>query len=163
DSVFSGDLMAFNLTSSQTGKSWLEDQILKPLGLYWIVRANGQMTLKSMKPPASTSPVAINQRQIVGIPQIDRWDIINVMNTSVLIKPEDSDVLTFCYANNDSLQDYKNTYQQAMDSDGLMVNFGGGMRTFSLAARTFNRHGFATPQYTMIVFFENTVLELGDF
>ena len=52
DSMFSGDWFEFKITSPQQGRSWLEDQILKPLGLVMVVTASGQLTLKAMKNPA---------------------------------------------------------------------------------------------------------------
>jgi hypothetical protein len=50
---FASDRFEFAYTSTQTGKRWVEDQILKILGLYWIVRGNGQLSPKSMKAPAN--------------------------------------------------------------------------------------------------------------
>jgi hypothetical protein len=51
NNYFSGDWMEFKITDAQVGKDWVEQQILKPLGLYPLVRANGQLSLKSMKTP----------------------------------------------------------------------------------------------------------------
>lgn len=163
DTLFSGDLMFFNITGSTTGKSWIEDEILKPLGLYWVTRANGQLTLKSMKPPASVSPMSLSNRQIKGIPQIVRWPLINIVNTSALAQPEVSTAVPFCFANQDSLNSYQSPYVQAVSSKGLNPGFGAGMRLFSISARMFNRHAFATPEYEIDTLFTALPLELGDF
>jgi len=53
DGPFSGDRMEFKITSATDAKGWLEDQILKPLGLYTIVKSTGQLFVKSMKSPAN--------------------------------------------------------------------------------------------------------------
>ena len=58
DGMFSGDWFEFKITSPQQARSWLEDQILKPLGLVMVVTASGQLTLKAMKNPANQTPVA---------------------------------------------------------------------------------------------------------
>lgn len=163
DGMFSGDRMEFKLTSGQTGKSWIEDQILKPLGLYWITKSTGQLSLKSMKPPSSTSPVALTGRNIIDIPEISRWPVINTVNASCLTSPDSGTRVPFCFGNQESLDEYLAPAVQTEESDGLVPAFGAGMRLFLISARVFSRHGFSTPEYTIKLMFKELVLELGDF
>ncbi len=80
DGMFSGDWFEFKITSPQQARSWLEDQILKPLGLVMVVTSSGQLTLKSMKNPANQTPVfAFTPRNIAGIPQVSLAPIINAL------------------------------------------------------------------------------------
>lgn len=56
DAGFAGDWVEFKITDPQEWKSWAEEQLLKPLGLFMLVLPNGQLSLKSMKPaPGYTS------------------------------------------------------------------------------------------------------------
>ena len=80
DAMFSGDWFEFKITSPQQARSWLEDQILKPLGLVMVVTASGQLTLKAMKNPANQTPVlGFTQRNIVGIPEVRLAPVINAL------------------------------------------------------------------------------------
>ena len=80
DAMFSGDWFEFKITSPQQARSWLEDQILKPLGLVMVVTASGQLTLKAMKNPANQTPVlGFTQSNIVGIPEVRLAPVINAL------------------------------------------------------------------------------------
>ena len=46
DGMFSGDWFEFKITSPQQARSWLEDQILKPLGLVMVVTASANSPLR---------------------------------------------------------------------------------------------------------------------
>ena len=80
DAMFSGDWFEFKITSPQQARSWLEDQILKPLGLVMVVTASGQLTLKAMKNPANQTPVlGFTQGNIIGIPEVRLAPVINAL------------------------------------------------------------------------------------
>ncbi len=166
DGQFSGEHMEFYLTSSESGKSWIEDQILKPLGLYWITRSNGQLALKSMKHPTAgqvVTPWGLNDHTILEIPTINRWPVINMINCDVPADDQGSARWPFCFVNQTSIAEYKSAYVHSLTSEGLRLGRGAGARLFLFANRVFNRHGFATPEYTIVCQFKNLVLELGDF
>ena len=83
DGPFSGDRFEFKITRPVEAKQWLEDEILKVLGLYTIVRADGRLALKSMKSAASVRPVlALNEKNIVGIPGFSRLPVVNVVTVA---------------------------------------------------------------------------------
>ncbi|HLW79359.1 MAG TPA: hypothetical protein VKU44_07145 [Terriglobia bacterium] len=166
---FSGDRFEFKITRPVDAKSWLEDEILKVLGLYTIVRADGRLSLKSMKPASTAQPVlALNQKNIVGIPSSSRLPVVNVV--TVRMSVDDSvretaarqytDEITFEQA--DSIEEYQQEFKQQIEADGLRLNYGGNLRAFLLADRIFRRHAFGTPVYEVTAFLSTVVVELGD-
>ncbi len=163
---FSGDRMEFVLTGPTTGKTWLENQILQPLGLVWVTRANGQLYLKSTKTPATYNSKAISNRQIDGIPQLEQFPIINMIranvpNTDSSGNSDQTRYITF--ANQTSLTKYKAPYISTLNADGLRLGFGGFQKLFLTANRIFNRHANGTPEYTFTAFLNMMVMEVGEY
>jgi hypothetical protein len=165
DNEFPQERWEFVRTSSSPGKAWLEDQILKVCGLYWITRGDGQLKPHSMKYPAGVSPsVSIDQNQTVSIPTIDRWPIINIVKATVPQLADGSgDEVTLTFAQQKSLDLYRAPYVHTLNAEGLRFSYGATSRLFLLINRIFNRHAFHTPIYTVPTFFKNLVVELGDF
>jgi hypothetical protein len=170
DSEFSGDWFEFEITRPVDGKQFIEDQILKVLGLYLIVRPDGRLGLKSMKPPVSQTPVmAFNPKNIVGIPQIERQPVVNVV--TVKMNVESGGVTTAARAydfqvtfeQRESLIRYNQIYQRQIEATGLKLNFGGMMRAQMIADRIFRRHAFAPPVYHVKAFLSALTIELGDY
>ena len=170
DGPFSGDWFEFKITRPPGGKQWLEDQILKVLGLHTVVRGDGRLTLKSMKSPASLRPsMALSEKNIVGIPQVSRLPVVNVVTVRMRTDDTDretasrqyQDEVTFVQAS--SVAQYRQQYPQQVESDGLRLPYGGLLRAFLLADRIFRRHAFGTPQYRVKAFLSTVALELGDF
>ncbi|MGH9771336.1 MAG: hypothetical protein ACRD4Q_06525, partial [Candidatus Acidiferrales bacterium] len=170
DTEFSGDWFEFQITRPIDGKQFIEEQILKPLGLYLIVRADGRLALKSMKSPADQTPVmALNQKNIVGIPQTSRQRVINVV--TVKLNVENSGVTTAARAydfqvtfeQQESLIRYNQIFQQQIEATGLVLPYGGYMRAQMIADRIFRRHAFAPPVYKAKVFLSAIAVELGDY
>lgn len=160
---FAGDQFEFNLTDTETGKDWIETEIMRMLGLYWITKANGQLTPKSMKHPTSVSPVSIDNNNIMGVPTTDRWPIINMIEYTIPVSNDSSNTATIVIASQESLNAYKAPYVHPISSAGIRLGHGGFTRMFLLANRIFARHGFGTPIYTFPAFLKHFVLELGDF
>ena len=69
----------FALTQSFEAKQWLETQVFKPSGLYPVITNTGQLSLRSMRPPAAGAvPVfAFTQDNLIALPQWDRQPIVN--------------------------------------------------------------------------------------
>jgi hypothetical protein len=69
----------FALVKSFEGKQFLETEIFKPSGLYQVVLPNGQLSLRSMRPPAAgPSPVfTFTEANLVEFPRWDRQAIVN--------------------------------------------------------------------------------------
>jgi hypothetical protein len=167
---FSGDWFEFKITRQVGAKQWFEDEILKVLGLYTVVRADGRLALKPMKPLRTAQPVmAFNEKNIVGLPSFSRLPVVNVV--TVRMNVDDStretaarqytDEITFEQAT--SIAQYQQEFKQQIESNGLRVPYGGNLRAFLLADRIFRRHAFATPQYKVKAFLSTLAVELGDF
>ncbi len=166
DGQFSGERMEFALTGAESGKSWIESEILKPLGLYWITGADGKLKLKSMKYPATgqvQTPWGMSDRTILDIPEIERWPVINMIDIEIPMAPGGDKKLAMQFVNQDSINLYRSTYVHSLNPVGLSLNWGASLRAYILASRIFARHGFATPVYTIKAQLKNLVLELGDF
>ncbi len=170
DGPFSGDWFEFKITRPVDGKQWLEDQILKVLGLYTVVRPNGQLALKSMKAPFSIQPVmALNERNLVGLPSIGRLPVVNVVTVRMDVDDTVSETAGRQYASEvsfvqaTSVARYKHQFQQQVEATGLRRVYGGNLRAFLLADRIFRRHAFGTPRYKVKAFLSTLVVEVGDY
>jgi hypothetical protein len=165
DGQFAGMRMEFVLTSSQDGKSWCEDEILRPLGLFWVTGAGGELRLKSMKHPASPTSVAISDHQIMGIPDIARWPVVNMIEVTVpnADPSKSSDQIGLTFVQQHSIDKYQNRNVHDFTSEGLRLAFGACAQLSVLSNRLFNRHAFATPEYTFRTYLKNFVMELGEF
>jgi hypothetical protein len=169
DSQFLGERMEFTLTRAVTGKSWLDDQILKPLGLFWIAGADGRLRLKSMKQPYTTAPFAVTADHIVGIPEITRLPVINFITVRSQVSNAGRETsarqynFDQTYVQQTSINRYRQQFTGQIESDGLRSGIGAGARSFLTVNRTFNRHAFGTATYKFTALFRTMVLELGDF
>jgi hypothetical protein len=167
---FSGVWFDFVITRPIDGKQFIEEQILKPLGLYTIVRANGQLSLKTMKPPVEQTPVfSFSAKNILGIPQTQRQNIINLVTSQMDV--QQGGITTAArsygyqvsYEQQTSLQTYRQVYEQQIQSTGLRLARGGTMLSRLLADRTFRRHAFAPPTYHFTAQLATLPVELGDY
>ncbi|HEV2492150.1 MAG TPA: hypothetical protein VG204_03665 [Terriglobia bacterium] len=170
DGPFSGDWFEFKITRPVGAKQWLEDEILKVLGLYTIVRADGHLALKPMKPLGSIQPVmAFNEKNIIGLPSFSRLSVVNVVTVRMNVDDSTRETAARQYTDEitfeqmTSIAQYQQEFKQQIESNGLRVPYGGNLRAFLLADRIFRRHAFATPQYKVKAFLSTLVVELGDF
>ena len=170
DGEFSGVWFDFVITRPIDGKQFLEEQILKPLGLYTIVRANGQLSLKTMKPPVEQTPVfSFSSRNIMGIPQTQRQNIVNLVTLQMDV--QQGGITTAArsygyqvsYQQQTSLKTYRQVYEQQIQSTGLRVARGGMMLSRLLADRIFRRHAFEPPTYKFTAQLATLQVELGDY
>ena len=158
DGMFSGDWFEFKITSPQQGRSWVEDQILKPLGLVMVVNSTGQITLKPMKNPLDQIPVAaFTQKNIVGIPAVSLAPIINALcfrgdvdesNANISARTYNSTVAMLQQA---SYNLFRYLYNHQVEATGLFMARGISLRAFLLGDQLFRRYGFATPIYQCIL------------
>ena len=164
---FSGDRMEFTFTAPQSGKSWIEEQILKPRGLFWVTRPTGELTLKSMKHPEATaaaSATPISDSQIEGIPKTDRWPVINMIQASIPADTEGGgDQATITFVQDTSRKLYPSPQPFSLSSDGLRFVYGGFGQLFLVVNRIFNRHAFATPEYTITTQLQFLLKNIGEF
>jgi hypothetical protein len=170
DTEFSGVWLDFVITRPIDGKQFIEEQILKPLGLYWIVRPNGQLSLKTMKPPVEQTPVfSFSAKNVIGIPQTQRQSIINLVTLQLDV--QQGGITTAArsygyqvsYEQETSLQKYRQVFEQQIQATGLRVARGGMMLSRLLADRTFRRHAFGPPVYKFTAQLLTLQVELGDY
>jgi len=74
DTEFSGYWFEIKLTSPAQAKQWLEDQLLKPLGVFFVTRADGRLSLKAMKAPAV--PVGVDLTSYGTTPWWKPWPAV---------------------------------------------------------------------------------------
>jgi hypothetical protein len=169
DGMFSGDWFEFKITSPQQARSWLEDQILKPLGLVMVVTSSGQITLRPMKNPANQAPVfAFSPRNIVGIPQVSLAPIINAL--AYRLDVDDSTTNTSARTYNTTvtmLQQasynlFRYLYNHQVEANGLRMGRGGSLRAYLLGDQLFRRYGFASPSYEVVTHLAALQPELKD-
>jgi hypothetical protein len=69
----------FALTKGFEAKQFLEQEVFKPSGLYQVVLASGQLSLRSMRAPAAgASPVfTFTEDNLIELPRWDRQAIVN--------------------------------------------------------------------------------------
>ena len=170
DGEFSGVWFDFVITRPIDGKQFIEEQILKPLGLYTIVCPDGHLSLKTMKPPVEQTPVfAFTSKNIIGIPQTVRQNIVNLV--AFQLDVQQGGVTTAArsygyqvsYQQQTSLKTYRQVYEQQIQSTGLRVARGGMMLSRLLADRIFHRHAFEPPTYKFTAQLGTLAVELGDY
>jgi len=170
DGEFSGVWFDFVITRPIDGKQFIEEQILKALGLYWIVRADGHLSLKTMKPPVEQTPVfSFSAKNIMAIPTTQRQNIINLVTFQLDV--QQGGVTTSArsygyqvsYEQQTSLQTYRQVFEQQIQSTGLRVARGGMMLSRLLSDRIFRRHAFGPPTYKFTAQLATLPVELGDY
>jgi len=147
DGMFSGDWFEFKITSPQQARSWLEDQILKPLGLVMVVTSSGQLTLKPMKSPVDQSPVmAFTPRNILGIPQVSLASITNAVAYRLDVDDSTSNTSARAYNRTVTLlqqasyNQFRYLYNHQVEASGLHTARGGSLRAFQLGDQLFRRY-----------------------
>ena len=169
DSQLSGDFFEFIITRPIDGKQFIEDQILKPLGLYLIVGADGRLRLKPMKPlPYQTPVFNLTASNIIGIPETARQPIVNMVTARMDVDNSGCSTAArayegqVTYQQQTSFERYQQVYEQQVEATGLRTNYGATMRSWTLADRIFRRHAFAPPVYNVQTHLAALAVELGD-
>lgn len=169
DGQFSGDWLEFVIKAQEEGKQWIEGQILKTCGLYWVALSSGVLTLKSMKSPESLTGSTWTQNSIMGIPQLDRWDILNILQARMNVDDTVNQTASRIFEGEVEYRDAVSIDQfrgmemiQQIELTGLRSRRGGSGRAFILADRIFRRHGYGTPTYQPRVQLRNLPTELGE-
>ena len=157
DGVFSGVWFEFKITSPQQARSWLEDQILKPLGLVMVVTSSGQLTLKPMMIPANQTPVfGFTNAAIIGIPEVSLAPVINALafrgdvddsTTNTSARTYNTTVPMLQQA---SYNLFRYLYNHQVEATGIKTGRGLFLRAFLLGDQLFRRYAFATPVYQIV-------------
>ena len=169
DGMFSGDWFEFKVTSPQQARSWLEDQILKPLGLVMVVASAGQLSLKPMKNPVNQAAAfTFTQRNIVGIPQVSLAPIVNALAYRLEVDDQTTNTSARTYNRTVTMLQqasynlFRYLYNHQVEATGLRTARGGALRAFLLGDQLFRRYGFATPVYQIVTHLAALQPELKD-
>lgn len=170
DGMFSGDWFQFKITSPFQAKSWLEQYILKPLGLVTVVKSNGQITLKTLKNPEDQTPVYnFTRNNIIGIPDVNRAKTINAI--TFRFDSDDSIPMTAArtyenqvsYEQTTSIKQYDYIYRNQVEATGMRSAYDAYGRAFLLADYLFRRYAFSTPIYTVTAQLASCLIEIKDY
>ncbi len=165
DGQFAGCWFEFKITSSQDGKSWIEDQIWKPLGLYAIERADGKLSPKSMKSPATSSPFVLTDDNIIGTPATEHLPVVNVVNVTPGTD-DGSQATPLEYIDEASDAVFNEQYNQDVQADGLRPARGAFLMGYLLSDKIFRRHAgshaIPVPVYNVDAFLPALKIEVGD-
>jgi hypothetical protein len=150
-----------------TGKRWIENEILQPLGLYWITGFDGILRLKSMKHSSSIDTkmrtITISHNQTIGIPETTRWSSINMFQATLPEGDDQDKTVSLNLVQQESLNFCKEKFVGSLNTNGISLAHAGYARMFLLANRMFARHAFGTPVYKIKTFLRFVPLELADF
>jgi hypothetical protein len=116
-----------------------------------------------------TPVFAFSSKNIMGIPQTQRQNIINLVTFQMDV--QQGGITTAArsygyqvsYQQQTSLKTYRQVYQQQVQSTGLRVGRGGMMLSRLLADRIFRRHAFEPPIYKFTAQLATLPVELGDY
>jgi len=130
----------FALTSSFEAKQFLETSVYKASGLYPVVTPAGQLSLRSMRPPAA-GPVPVftfTEDNLVALPKWDRQPVINEA-----VWQFDYDGSSYqnyeTFAQATSLSYYDQGQQFSIQSQGLRTELGAFAFTEWVTSRLFQR------------------------
>jgi hypothetical protein len=152
-----------------TAKQWIQNEILKPLGLYMFTHNDGTLDLKAMgSPPSDTTPL-IDQNTIQDTPDQLRLPIVNVNTIRGDVDDEGAYSAARVYdgemtfPQQRSLEVYLQQFAQSAESNGLREPYDSFGMGYLLSDRIFRRHAFGTPEYTVKVALSQIRHEIGDF
>jgi hypothetical protein len=143
--IFAGCLLDFDFQQSVEAKQFLEYEILKALGGYLIVLADGRLSPRFMVPPYSfLNLFAFTERNITVLPGITRQPIINQVTYRL-----DYDGSNFqqelLFLDAPSLEQYGLAGQDTIESKGLRSARGGVALAGLTATRIFRRYNGVNP------------------
>ena len=136
----------FQLTESFEAKQFLETEVFKPSGLYQVVTNTGQLSLRSMRPPAAgaTPAFTFTEDNLTAFPKWDRQPVINEA-----VWQFDSDGSRFAnyetFAQATSISAYGRGNQFSVQSKGLRTELGAFAYTEWVTERLFRRFSGVAP------------------
>ena len=171
--IFAGYLFEFLLHQAVEAKQFFEYEILRTLGGYLLVLADGRLSPRFFVPPYSLGSLfAFNERNITVLPGVERQPIINQVTFRMDYDGSNFQTeLLFLHA--PSLQQYGLAGQHTIESKGLRLARGGASLAGLTAARIFRRYSGMDPVsgapnggasvLTVQSHFMTLTVEVGDF
>ena len=136
----------FWLTDSFNAKQFLETEVFKAAGLYQVVLASGQLSLRSMRPPmAGAAPVfTFTESNLLTFPEWDRQPVVNAAVWS-FDKTGSGYGNYNTYLQATSISQYGQGQQFALQSSGLRSYLGAFAFTAWMTGELFRRFGGLAP------------------
>lgn len=165
DEQFGGISFSFKITSPPDAKSFIENEILKPLGGVHFADNLGRYTARFMLPLAGTivAVATLDASNLLKVPEPEQAELINVL--SIRFDNDGSDFRSEAVElNQDSIDLYGQQGQQVIESQGMRSGFQGFSLATLLGKSVFNRYAAKNPQLDVEVHWgPPALLELGDF
>lgn len=156
---FAATTMLFSLTKATEALSFLEQQLLMPLGLFHFTRYDGRIAIGDMLAVPSPVPIAFNftPSNIVGVPSYAQQPIYNWL--AMKMDYDGSNYLHIEeYVDSASVNRYGLSSVLSITSDGLRTNLQGASRAGITARRIFQRYGQGP---TGMISFDHPSLQAG--
>lgn len=134
--------MLFALTKAVDALTFLEQELLRPNGLFHFVRYDGRFSVGDVLAPPTPVPVAFafTDSNIVGIPNFKQQAIYNWVEFS--LDYDGSNYLDIeDFVDSASVASYGLQQQLQIQSQGMRSNLQGSSRAGVTARRIFNRYG----------------------
>lgn len=169
DRWFNGLYFTWNIRKREVAKTWLEQEIWKPLNIYPVIRGDGTFDIVHYHPPMPAiidrDPLVLDRSVIIGNP---KWDqnlpgMINEIEFNFDVNSADEYGTTIWHIDADSINSRgpgKTVLQ--IDSQGLTTAAGGEDFVERRAAKVFLRYAEPPPKITLKVFFNRHLAEAGD-
>ena len=171
--IFSGYLFDFIFRQAVEAKQFFEYEILRTLGGYILVLADGRLSPRFFFPPYSLGSLfAFSERNLTILPGVERQPIIN--QVTFRMDYDGSNFQTeLLFLNAPSLQQYGLAGQHTIESKGMRLVRGGAALAGLTASRIFRRYGGMDPVsgspnggasvLTVQSHFMTLTVEVGDF
>jgi hypothetical protein len=163
DLLFPGMIFEFHLQGAPEAKAFVESEIFKVLGGYLRITNTGVLTPVFFQPlpGAAGSVMSLGENDIIGLPDIQQADLINVLTMRF-----DSNDGNF---NSESVQQYAASItkygqqgQAIIESQGLRAGFQGYFVTAQVSNGIFGRFGNKNPRMDITCRWPAVLLEPGD-
>lgn len=163
---FAATRMLFSLTKAVEGLSFLEQELLRPNGLFHFVRYNGNISIGDMLAAPAPVPIAFafNDSNIVGVPAFKQQTIYNWVEFA--LDYDGSKYLdTEEFVDSNSVNKFGLTQVLSISSQGLRTNFQGASRAGITARRIFKRYADQPASLLTLVHpsLQAVVVEVGDY
>ena len=163
---FSTTRMLFSLTKAQDAATFLEQELLRPHGLYHFVRYDGRISIGDMLAPPIPVPIAFafGDSNTLGTPAFDQKTIYNWVEFQLDYDGSNYlDIEEFTDAA--SITKYGLQQQLSITSQGMRTNLQGASRAGITARRIFQR--YANGPTTMVKLtapsLQACIVEVGDY
>jgi hypothetical protein len=164
DQLFAGMSFEFSITSPPDAKSFIEGELLKPLGGYGFTDNLGRYTVDFFQPLEGgvTAAMTLDQTNLMTMPAMAQADLVNVISYRF---DSDGDKFMSETVQQDaaSIELYGAQGQQVIESQGVRSGFQGFSLAGMVARGIFARYGNKNPTVEVTAYWKFAKLMVGDF